>query len=147
MTKFAARNPDFEFVTRRFLESMPVFETLALNIEDMKPGKATISMRIVPALTFDGLHVQGGIVGALLDIGGGAAATTLVAEGHGVVTMGFETHHLGPAGGERLVAEGRVVKPGRNQALSLVEIFAESHDRKTLCATGHVTSRWIELPA
>lgn len=146
MTEFDARNPDFDRVTRGFLQSMPAFGTLALGIESLTPGHAVISMAVEPALTFDGHHVQGGIVGALLDIAGGAAAFTLVPAGQGIATMGFETHHLAPAGGERLLAEGRVVKPGRNQAVSLVEIFSEGSDRRMLCATGHVTSRWIELP-
>lgn len=146
MTQFAARNPEFETVTRRFLQSMPAFDTLALEIHGIEPGWSTIRMQVVPHLTFDGKHVQGGIVGALLDIAGGAAAFTLVPDGQGIATMGFETHHLAPAGGDRLVACGQVVKPGRNQAVSLVEIHAEREGARTLCATGHVTSRWIELP-
>ena len=146
MTEFEPRNPDFENVTRGFLEAMPAFRTLSLQIDALSPGFARIIMRIVPGLTFDGRHVQGGMVGALLDIAGGASAFTLVPAGYGVAMLGFETHHLSAAVGSRLVAEGRVVKPGRNQALSLVEIFAEADSARTLCATGHVTSRWIEIP-
>ncbi|WP_417516205.1 PaaI family thioesterase [Minwuia sp.] len=146
MTVFEARQTGYADLTRGFLQSMPVFRTLGLDIASVSPGRAEISMTITTGLTFDGTHVQGGIVGALLDIAGGAAAMTLTGEGHGIATLGFETHHLAPAGGEYLVAVGRVIKPGRNQALSLVEIFACHDASRSLCATGHVTSRWIALP-
>jgi len=127
---------------------MPAWETLGLSIRDLSPGKADIEMALLPRLTFDGRHVQGGIVGALLDIAGGAAAFTLVGEGHGVVTLGFETHHLGPPSGGLLLARARVVKPGRNQSVSLVEVDAVSETGETrLCATGHVTACWVPIPA
>ncbi len=91
--------------------------------------------------------MQGGLVGALLDIAGGAAALTLTPEGHATRTMGFETHHLGPAAGDMLVARGTVIKPGRNQALSRVDIHAVDGAQESLCATGFVTSCWVPLPA
>lgn len=145
MKKLQPQNPEFEAATLRFMHSMPAFATLCLSIERLSPGEAVVRMRIEPGLTFDGQHVQGGVVGALLDIAGGAAAFTLVPADHGIATLGFETHHLAPAGGAFLEARSKVVKPGRNQALSLVEIFAVDGDESRLCATGHVTSRWIAL--
>ncbi len=147
MPDFVARQSDFAAITTAFLTAMPAWETLGLGIQTLAPGRADVAMAVLPRLTFDGRHVQGGIVGALLDIAGGAAAFTLVGEGYGVVTLGFETHHLGPPGGATLLARARVVKPGRNQAVSLVEIDTVSTDGTTrLCATGHVTSCWVPLP-
>jgi uncharacterized protein (TIGR00369 family) len=146
MTEFDVRNPAFQKTVRGFLEAMPAFGTLGLSIGDLAPGRAVIDMAVRPPVTFDGRHVQGGIVGALLDIAGGAAAFTLAPAGHGIATTGFDTHHLAPAAGRWLRAEARVVKPGRNQTLCLVEIFAESGGDAVPCATGHVTSRWTPLP-
>ncbi|GJL88114.1 MAG: thioesterase [Minwuia thermotolerans] len=138
---------DFEVVTRDFLSRMPATATLGLVVRAFGPGTSEIEMPVTAALTFDGTHVQGGLVGALLDIAGGTAALTLTPEGQAVRTLGFETHHLGPAGGERLVARGTVIKPGRNQALSRVDVHAVDGARQTLCATGLVTSCWVPLPA
>lgn len=146
MSAFEIRNLEYDRTVREFLTTMPAFGLLGLSIDRLTPGEADISMIIKEGITFDGLHVQGGIVGALLDIAGGAAAFTLAPEGHALATLGFETHHLGPAVGDRLLAVGKVVKPGRNQSLSLVEIFAEKQGKRSLCATGHVTARWIALP-
>lgn len=147
MPTFEARQSDFAAITTRFLQAMPAWQTLGLSIRDLSPGCADIEMVVQPSVTYDGRHVQGGLVGALLDIAGGAAAFTLVGAGHAVVTLGFETHHLGPPGGALLLARGRVVKPGRTQAVSLVEIDAVAQDGTArLCATGHVTSCWVPLP-
>ncbi|MDF1737502.1 MAG: PaaI family thioesterase, partial [Minwuia sp.] len=118
MQPLKPRREDFEAVTRDFLSRMPASATLGLVLRAFGPGTSEIEMPVTAALTFDGTHVQGGLVGALLDIAGGAAALTLTPKGHAIRTMGFETHHLGPAAGDMLVARGTVIKPGRNQALS-----------------------------
>ena len=147
MLPLKPRRDDFEAVARDFLSRMPASATLGLVLRAFGPGTSEVEMPVAAALTFDGTHVQGGLVGALLDIAGGAAALTLTPEGQMIRTLGFETHHLGPAGGERLVARGTVIKPGRNQALSRVDIHAVDGTRESLCATGLVTSCWVTLPA
>ena len=147
MTTLKPRRDDFAAVTREFVSRMPAAATLGLVLRAFGAGTSEIEMPVTVPLTFDGRHVQGGLVGALLDIAGGSAALTLVPDGHAIRTMGFETHHLGPAGGERLVAHGTVIKPGRNQALSRVDIHAFDGDRMSLCATGFVTTCWVSIPA
>lgn len=147
MNELTARRDDYDAATRGFLAAMPAFALLGLDLRALGPGTSEVILPVVHAVTFDGQHVQGGIVGALLDIAGGAAALTLVPADHGIATLGFETHHLAPAGGSELVARGQVIKPGRNQALSRVDIHAFDGDRQVLCATGFVTTRWIRIPA
>lgn len=147
MTELTPRRNDYDAATRGFLAAMPAFALLGLDIRALGVGTSELILPVVPAVTFDGLHVQGGIIGALLDIAGGAAALTLVPADHGIATLGFETHHLAPAGGRELVARGQVVKPGRNQALSRVDIHAVDGDRQVMCSTGFVTTRWINFLA
>ena len=143
-----ANNPEFlEAASDGFLVATIARGREGTPMRAFGPGTSEIEMPVTTALTFDGTLVQGGLVGALLDIAGGAAALTLTPEGQTIRTLGFETHHLGPAGGERLVARGTVIKPGRNQALSRVDIHAVDGTRESLCATGLVTSCWVPLPA
>jgi len=134
---------DYDAATRAFLTSMPVFDLLGLELGALGPGTSEVVLPIVRALTADGRLVQGGIVGAVLDIAGGVAAMTLVPAGHGIVSLGYETHHLAPAGGTKLVARGQVVKAGRNQGVGGVDIHAVHGERSVLCAPGRVTTRWV----
>lgn len=145
MSEFQPRQRDYRTMVHTIMEQMPVFGHLGLSIAALGPGSAEIVLPVTPELTFDGRHVQGGIVGALLDFAGGVSALTLAPEGETIRTLGYETHHLGPSDGQRLVAVGRVVKPGRNQGLNHVDVFAERGGERRLCAAGHVTTAWVPL--
>ena len=51
-----------------------------------------------------------------------------------MLTVEFKLNLLAPAQGERLVAEGFVVKPGRTLAITRGEVHAERGGRRTLVA-------------
>jgi acyl-coenzyme A thioesterase PaaI-like protein len=51
-----------------------------------------------------------------------------------VLTVEFKLNLLAPAQGERIVAEGLVVKPGRTLAITRGDVFAEQDGRRTLVA-------------
>jgi len=51
-----------------------------------------------------------------------------------VLTVEYKLNLLAPAAGERLIAEGRVVKPGRTLAITRGEVYAEAAGKRTLCA-------------
>jgi acyl-coenzyme A thioesterase PaaI-like protein len=52
----------------------------------------------------------------------------------GVLTTEFKVNLLAPAAGERLVAVGRVVKPGRTLTVTQGEVFAETGSERRLVA-------------
>ena len=58
-------------------------------------------------------YVSAAIVTAIVDAAGGYAAMSLFLAGADVVTVEYKVNFVSPARGERLVAHGRVVKPGR----------------------------------
>ena len=51
-----------------------------------------------------------------------------------VLTVEFKVNLLAPAEGERLIAGGFVVKPGRTLAITRGEVYAERAGKRTLCA-------------
>ena len=51
-----------------------------------------------------------------------------------MLTVEFKLNLLAPAAGDRLVAEGHVVKPGRTLAITRGEVFAEADGKRTLVA-------------
>ena len=79
-------------------------------------------------------YVHAGIVGAIVDTAGGYAGFTLFPEDASVLTVEFKLNLLAPAAGDRLVAEGRVIKPGRTLAITQGEVHAERDGKRTLVA-------------
>ncbi len=71
---------------------------------------------------------------AIVDSAGGYAGFTLFPEDASVLTVEFKLNLLAPAAGERLVAEGFVVKPGRTLAITRGEVHAERGGKRTLVA-------------
>src|SRR5690606_2165087 len=81
-------------------------------------------------------YLHAGISTTIADSAGGYAALTLFEPGEDVLTSEFKMNFLAPADGERFVASGRVVKPGRRLCICQVEVRAYRDDEPTLCLIG-----------
>jgi len=76
-----------------------------------------------------------GIV-AMADNAGGAAAASLLPEGQAVVTAEYRISFLAPAAGQKLIARGTVLEPGRSLIHTRSDVIAVADGRETLVATG-----------
>src|SRR5206468_8582350 len=79
-------------------------------------------------------YVQAGVVSAIVDTAGGYAGFTLFPVSASVLTVEFKLNLMAPAAGERLVAEGFVVKPGRTLVITRGEVHAEARGGRSLVA-------------
>jgi len=79
-------------------------------------------------------YVHAGILATLVDSAGGYAGFTLFPEDSSVLTVEYKLNLLAPAQGERIVAEGFVVKPVRTLAITRGEVHAEQGGQRTLVA-------------
>ena len=71
---------------------------------------------------------------AIADTAAGYAALSLTPIGTGVLTTEFKINLVAPAAGERIIARGRVVKPGRTLTLAQTDVFAENDGKEKLIA-------------
>jgi len=78
--------------------------------------------------------VHGGVVGMIADSAAGYAAMTLAPADASVLTVEYKMNLMAPAKGEKLIARGKVVRPGRTLVVTQAEVFAVSEGRETLCA-------------
>lgn len=78
--------------------------------------------------------VHGGVVGMIADSAAGYAAMTLVPEDSSVLTVEYKINLLAPADGDKLIAKGRVIRPGRTLVVTQAEVHAVKDDKETLCA-------------
>ena len=108
--------------------------TIGATLDAVEPGYCAIS--IVPHAEVSQQHgyVHAGIVSAVVDTAGGYAGYTLFPAGASVLTVEFKVNLLAPAKGDRLVAEGLVVKPGRTLCITRGEVHAEHGGKRTLVA-------------
>ena len=103
-------------------------------IADVAPGYCAIEMKPRPEVSQQHGYVHAGILATLVESAGGYAAFTLFAEDCSVLTVEYKLNVLAPAQGERIVAEGFVVKSGRTLAITRGEVHAEQGERRTLVA-------------
>jgi len=78
--------------------------------------------------------VHGGVVGMIADSAAGYAAMTMVPATASVLTVEYKMNLVAPADGEKLIARGKVVRPGRTLIITQAEVFAVKDGRETLCA-------------
>jgi len=77
---------------------------------------------------------HGGAIGALADTAGGYAALTQMPMGAEVVTLEYKINFLRPAAGERLIADGVILRVGRSVLVARVDVQVVKAGRLVLCA-------------
>lgn len=100
----------------------------------VEPGRCAIALTPRPETSQQHGYVHAGILAVMVDSAGGYAAYTLFPEDSSVLTVEYKLNLLAPAQGERVVAEGFVVKPGRTLAITRGEVHAERGGERTLVA-------------
>lgn len=78
--------------------------------------------------------VHGGVVGMIADSAAGYAAMTMVPASCSVLTVEFKLNLMAPADGEKLIARGHVVRPGRTLIITKAEVFAIKDGMEIPCA-------------
>jgi len=108
--------------------------TIGASIDSVEPGYCAISLAPGPAVSQQHGYVHAGVVSAIVDSAGGYAGFSLFPATASVLTVEFKVNLLAPAEGERIVAEGFVVKPGRTLCVTRGEVHALRGDRRKLVA-------------
>ena len=144
MNAFTPKVANFEERVRASFDRQPFMQTIGASLARVAPGEAEIVMAVTPRLGQQHGFVHAGVVSALADTACGYAAFSLMPASAGVLTAEFKVNLLAPAAGERLVAVGRVVKPGRTLTVTQAEVFAETGSERRLVALLTATLMAVE---
>ena len=144
MSAFRPKVADFEARVRASFDRQPFMHTIGASLARVAPGEVEIAMPVRPQFCQQHGFVHAGVVSALADTACGYAAFSLMPESAGVLTTEFKVNLLAPAGGERLIAVGRVVKPGRTLTVAQGEVFAETAGERRLVALLTATLMAVE---
>jgi uncharacterized protein (TIGR00369 family) len=134
MPAFQPAFPAYASRVRESFARQGAMVLIGAELVGVAPGYCAIAVTPRPEISQQHGYVHAGILSALVDSAGGYAGYTLFPAGSSVLTAEFKLNLLAPAQGERIIAEGFVVKPGRTLAVTRGEIHAERAGRRTLCA-------------
>ncbi len=109
--------------------------TLGARLVRAAPGEVEIELPCRPEIAQQHGFVHAGAVAAIVDSACGYAALTLMPPDAGVLSVEFKINLLAPAAGERIVARGRVLRPGRALHVCLGEAFAVQDGQERPVAT------------
>ncbi|GAB3538925.1 PaaI family thioesterase [Pontibacter brevis] len=125
-------NPDFEQDIREKLKRQEFMKLMGFQVTKIEAG------RIEGELILEEKHRQhkgfahGGLIASLADIVAGFAAVSLVPKDHNVVTAELKVSYFHPGVGEKLLAKGYVLKPGRKLNFCEAEIYVVKENNAPL---------------
>lgn len=124
----------FEARVRESFARQGAMDLVGAKLGEVRPGYCEIALLPRPEVSQQHGYVHAGILATLVDTAGGYAGYTLFPEDSSVLTVEFKLNLLAPAQGERIVAEGFVVKPGRTLVITRGEVHAERGGERVLVA-------------
>ena len=104
--------------------------TIGAAVRSVDAGVVGLEMPFDAKLTQQHGFMHAGAITTLCDTACGFAALSLMSEGTAVLTTEFKVNLLSPAKGERFIALGRVVRPGKKLMVCLGEVFAEENGKR-----------------
>ncbi|MGY9039763.1 MAG: PaaI family thioesterase [Rhodobacterales bacterium] len=111
-----------------------MMQTLGAELCDVSKGLIRIDAPILPGTLQQQGFGHAGLTFSIGDSAAGYAALTTLPLDTEVVTAEIKINLLAPARGDRLIAIGKVVKPGRRLCVVTAEVFAQSGDQQVLIA-------------
>lgn len=111
---------------RKSFAAQSLMQTFEAAITDVALGRVEIAAPILPGARQQAGYAHAGLTFALGDSAAGYAALTQMPEEAEVVTVEMKINLLAPAIGDRLIAIGTVIKPGRRLIVVSAQVLAET---------------------
>lgn len=122
--------PETAARVRESFAAQSMMTTLGARIAALDPGTCTIVAPILPGARQQQGYGHAALTFAIGDTAAGYAALTMMPPDREVVTAEIKINLLSPATGDRLVAEGRVIRAGRRIVTVEAHVFAETRDSR-----------------
>lgn len=139
MSGLKALNPDFEARVRTSFARQSFMTLLGARLVAVAPGAVDIEVPARGDLNQQHGFFHAGVTSSIADSAAGYAAFSLFPAEASVLTTEFKINLLAPASGERLVARGRVIKPGRTLAICRADVFGIDGAEEKHVATALLT--------
>lgn len=131
---FQPKDPGYAERVRASFARQQIMALIGAELAVVEPGYTEIHLPHRAEITQQHGFIHGGVVGTIADSAAGYAANTLTPADTSVLTVEYKINLIAPADGERLVARGEVIKPGRTLIITRAEVYAIKNAQWTLCA-------------
>jgi uncharacterized protein (TIGR00369 family) len=135
MQAFDPQNVDFESAVRESFDRLTLMKTIGATLQRASPGEVEIALGFRTDLTQHHGFMAAAVLTAVADVACGYAAMTLMPPGCSVLTIEYKANFLAPVQGERVVARGRVIRPGRTVTVCAGDVVAVDRGQEKLVAT------------
>ncbi|WBU56475.1 PaaI family thioesterase [Paracoccus sediminicola] len=116
---------DIETRIRDSFGKQTMMQSLGAEIVSVEKGRVVITSPILPTALQQHGAGHAGLAFSIGDSAAGYSALTVMEEGAEVMTVEMKINLMSPSVGERLIAEGRVIRPGRRVVVVAADVFAE----------------------
>ena len=131
--------PTLDTRIRNSFDQQQVMKLLEAELTKITPGEVHIELPFRQQLTQQNGYIHAGIITTVVDSACGYAAYSLMEPGSGDLSVEFKVNFLNPAKGEKFLAIGKVIKPGRTLTICAGEMYAINNDEKKLVALMQAT--------
>ncbi|HEY7459914.1 MAG TPA: PaaI family thioesterase [Xanthobacteraceae bacterium] len=142
--EFRPRDPDWDQKVRASFARQTVMETIGATIAALRPGQCEVALPYRRDLCQQHGFLHAGITTMIADSAAGYAAFSLMPPGASVLTVEFKVNLMAPASGERFLARGTVIKPGRTLMVVEAEVIGEDAGKRKSVAHMLATMMCLE---
>jgi uncharacterized protein (TIGR00369 family) len=139
LAQFEVRAENYQERVLTSFGKQSFLETLGGTITHIAPGEVDITLEAKEGLQQQHGFFHAGVTTTIMDSAAGYAAFSLFGAGDGVLTSEFKANLLNPARGDKLVAKGRVFKPGKTQTICQGDVYGYLDGDEIHVATGLFT--------
>ena len=107
-------------------DSQAFMHLIGAKLTDVKEGFCEITVPYKESLTQNHKLFHGGLVGTLADNASGFAAYSVMKGNEQPLTAEYKINLIAKASGKRLIAQGKVIKAGRNLKVCESKVYSES---------------------
>lgn len=131
-------NFDVETKIRNSFAKQSLMATLGARLLKIEKGLVEIEAQILPGSLQQQGFAHAGLTFAIGDSAAGYSALSLLGVDQEVLTTEMKINLLAPGAGERMIARGRVIKPGRRVMVVQSDVFAieNGQERHVALLTG-----------
>lgn len=127
-------NPEYHALVMRKFTNNRFAHFIGFEMDLVEPGRTEGHLVLKAEHQQQAGYAHGGLLLTLCDIVAGFAAFTMVQDDELVVTAEIKVSCLRPGIGDRLIARGMVLKPGRNIHFCESEVWAVQDGKEILVA-------------
>ena len=138
------RDPDWDNKVRASFARQTFMDTIGARLTALSPGYCEVELPFRGDLCQQNGYLHGGVVTAIAANATGYAAFSLMPANSSLLGVEYKINLLDPAAGERFIAIGRVLKPGRTLSVVEGDIEAEAAGKRKLIAKMLTTMMCLE---